>query len=167
MAPVLLPDELGRTITALDDRIKRLERSSNLGMGASTAGTTVWQDANGATQVSIGLEPDGTYAVWIGTGANQIKLQATGPNAGQILGLAILALSGALTVGGLLNANGGIQIPLHQGQTNVAAAGSNNGMTIFTGVADPAASAGEGDLWFKDSSGGVYVRRSGAWNRVI
>lgn len=94
MAPVLLPDDLVRTIQDLRDRITRLERTSDLNM-----------------------------------------------------------------------APGSLQVPVHQPNTNVVA-GSINGMMLFTGTADPAASAIEGDLWFKDGTGGVWVRRSNAWTRV-
>lgn len=149
MTRVNRPDDLYRALDDILARLHRLETGDRLHLAATNAGTTKWKDASGTDQIIIGQESDGTYAVWVGT---SLKIQATGPSAGQILGLVISAISGALAVSGLLSANGGLAVTGalstsdHNASSNVPTV-SPDGVKIFVQTTDPGAAANNGDIW--------------------
>lgn len=136
MPLTITADTLPKLFDLINRRLEVLENTSPLGAASATAGTSRWKDASAADQIVIGLESDGTYAVWVGAA---LKIQATGPNAGQILGLVALSLSGPLS------ANGGISTPDHNGSQNVPTAPV--GTKIFVQNSDPGAAANNGDIW--------------------
>lgn len=169
MPRVPLSETLAALVDDLDARLRRLEGTSTIATASTSGGTTRWKDTASPAldQIVIGQQSDGTYAIWVGTGGNQLKIVATGPNAGQILGLVIssiagnLSIGGSLTVSGATNANGGLSVsggvanasaglsaPDHNGSTNVPTV-NVNGTKIFTGTGDPAGAASEGDVWLK------------------
>jgi len=138
MAVTPTPDTLLKMLRELHRRVDDLEDTSPLAAGSATAGTTRWKDGNATDQIIVGLESDGTYAVWIGA----VKIQATGPNANSILGLV------ALTLSGLLTANGGISVPDHNLSTNVPTLGGGTGAKVWVQSTDPGGAASNGDVWF-------------------
>lgn len=164
MPRVPKPDTEATWRKEVDRRLRNLESLGTLGAAACRAGVTQWQDASGAVQIQVGLDPtDNVYEIKVGTGGTQLKLVATGANAGQILGLVISSIAGALSVGGLLSANGGLAVtgtesvsgllsanggisaPDHNGSQNVPTAPA--GTKIFVQTSDPGGAANNGDVW--------------------
>lgn len=123
MPITLTPDKVSKMLVNLARRVATLENTSPLGAGSATAGTTRWKDASAVDQVIVGLESDGSYGVWVGSGG-QIKLAATGN----------LTITGALS------------IPDHNAFANVPTT-AQNGVKIFIQTSDPGAAANNGDIW--------------------
>lgn len=123
MPLTITPDSLAKLLGQITRRLADLENTSPLAAGSSTAGTTRWKDGSAVDQVVIGLESDGSYGVWVGSGG-QIKLAAAGN----------LTITGALS------------IPDHNAFANVPTT-AQNGVKIFIQTSDPGAAANNGDIW--------------------
>lgn len=100
---VLTPGSLQDRITELERNVAALMTFPSFGAARTKGGTTYWADATGADQIVIGQQPDGSYAIQVGT----ITITATGPNAGKLLGVLALTIA-SLQVNGVINATGTI-----------------------------------------------------------
>jgi len=77
MGLTITPDTLPKLLNAISRRLDDLENTSPLGASSATAGTSKWKDGSEVDQVVVGLQSDGSYGVWLGSGGTA-KLAASG-----------------------------------------------------------------------------------------
>jgi hypothetical protein len=71
-------------MSELEDLVRQLAATSNLGNATAVQGSSSWNDGTN-NQISIGQQPNTNYEIDLGQDPNQIRLIGLGNGAGQII----------------------------------------------------------------------------------